>query len=357
MARADRSRWLATGAPAAWAAPSECTGIAQDGTRLPGSTTANTALTWPAEITPRALQPAGPHVAPLGLQYWPPAPPGGETPGVQQWPTEFADSFFNAQHGSWNRQVRSSAGFACPAAGGGTLSRNRAVKRVQAAPRHGAAGIRLLGCPAAASLSAACGRCRCRPPPPPPPQLPIGYRVMSLRLNRTANGGIAAAQYVPFATGWLRPDGTSWGRPTGLARLPDGSLLVGDNRANCVYRISYTPPPPPPTPPSPPPKPPRRAPLQRARSLRRGILYGATRARACRQSSSHATHCLPCSALAGRRVHDRRRDRRRPHARRPRHGHPSRAHPGRPLPNPGHPGHLRPGCPPRPSCCGQASTR
>ncbi|EFN51155.1 hypothetical protein CHLNCDRAFT_28329 [Chlorella variabilis] len=72
---------------------------------------------------------------------------------------------------------------------------------------------------------------------------------MNVAVNATPGGGLASRRYSLFASGWLRPDGTSWGRPTGLARLPDGSLLLGDNRANCVYRIWYRPPSPPPRPP------------------------------------------------------------------------------------------------------------
>lgn len=37
-----------------------------------------------------------------------------------------------------------------------------------------------------------------------------------------------------------QPDGR-WGRPSGLARLPDGSMLLGDDGQAAVYRISYEP--------------------------------------------------------------------------------------------------------------------
>lgn len=46
-----------------------------------------------------------------------------------------------------------------------------------------------------------------------------------------------------FAKGWLQGEGTPgqafWGRPSGLLVLPDGSLLVSDDAADAVYRISY----------------------------------------------------------------------------------------------------------------------
>lgn len=63
----------------------------------------------------------------------------------------------------------------------------------------------------------------------------IGYRVSLVRLE---NG--KAASYQPFASGWL--DETTdevWGRPVDLEFLPDGSMLVSDDFANAIYRISY----------------------------------------------------------------------------------------------------------------------
>jgi glucose/arabinose dehydrogenase len=46
--------------------------------------------------------------------------------------------------------------------------------------------------------------------------------------------------YEPFATGWL-DDSTqkAWGRPVDVLGLEDGSLLVSDDRAGVIYRISY----------------------------------------------------------------------------------------------------------------------
>lgn len=43
-----------------------------------------------------------------------------------------------------------------------------------------------------------------------------------------------------FASGWL-DDATQkvWGRPVDVLQLPDGSLLVSDDQANVIYRISY----------------------------------------------------------------------------------------------------------------------
>ena len=47
-----------------------------------------------------------------------------------------------------------------------------------------------------------------------------------------------AVSYEVFADGWLQR-GKAWGRPVDLEVAPDGSLLVSDDRAGAVYRISY----------------------------------------------------------------------------------------------------------------------
>ncbi len=41
-----------------------------------------------------------------------------------------------------------------------------------------------------------------------------------------------------FIDGWLN-DGEAWGRPTDVLQLPDGSLLVSDDYAGVIYRVSY----------------------------------------------------------------------------------------------------------------------
>jgi len=62
---------------------------------------------------------------------------------------------------------------------------------------------------------------------------PAGYRLTRVRLD-----GNRAVEYEPFAEGWLVV-GHGWGTPADLLVLPDGSLLVSDDRAGSVYRISY----------------------------------------------------------------------------------------------------------------------
>ena len=62
----------------------------------------------------------------------------------------------------------------------------------------------------------------------------IGYRVKLVHFD---DDGLATGQEV-FAKGWL--DGEeSWGRPVDLETLPDGSLLLSDDQANALYRITY----------------------------------------------------------------------------------------------------------------------
>ncbi|GAC1336681.1 MAG: hypothetical protein NVSMB26_23540 [Beijerinckiaceae bacterium] len=43
----------------------------------------------------------------------------------------------------------------------------------------------------------------------------------------------------PFAEGWNIPNGGYLVRPVDVAEMPDGSLLVSDDEAGAVYRISY----------------------------------------------------------------------------------------------------------------------
>jgi glucose/arabinose dehydrogenase len=62
---------------------------------------------------------------------------------------------------------------------------------------------------------------------------PIGYRISLVRLH-----GNQAISYDVFAKGWLK-DGRAWGRPVDVLVMPDGALLVSDDRAGVIYRISY----------------------------------------------------------------------------------------------------------------------
>ena len=101
----------------------------------------------------------GPHVAPLGLEFY----------TGNQFPEQYKNQIFIAEHGSWNRSKK------------------------------------------------------------------IGYRIMLVTLE-----GNKAVSYEPFATGWLNDSNDSiWGRPVDIELLPDGSMLISDDHANAIYRISY----------------------------------------------------------------------------------------------------------------------
>lgn len=63
----------------------------------------------------------------------------------------------------------------------------------------------------------------------------IGYRVSVVKIK-----GNQAVSYEPFAVGWLQGQ-KNWGRPADVQVAPDGSLLVSDDFANVIYRISYEP--------------------------------------------------------------------------------------------------------------------
>jgi len=65
--------------------------------------------------------------------------------------------------------------------------------------------------------------------------VPIGYRIVRVILDAKGN----AARQEPFAEGWLRKEGP-WGRPNDVLEMADGSLLVSDDLAGVVYRITYS---------------------------------------------------------------------------------------------------------------------
>lgn len=105
------------------------------------------------------VQKLGPHVAALGVRFY-----TGE-----QFPEQYRNQVFIAEHGSWNRSSK------------------------------------------------------------------IGYRVMLVRLDEDGN----STSYEPFAQGWLGENEEVSGRPVAIEFLPDGSMLVSDDYADCIYRISY----------------------------------------------------------------------------------------------------------------------
>ncbi|KQO66128.1 MULTISPECIES: PQQ-dependent sugar dehydrogenase [unclassified Methylobacterium] len=64
---------------------------------------------------------------------------------------------------------------------------------------------------------------------------PLGARIMFVPIDKDGKAGAPK----PFAEGWLTQDGEYLGRPTDVAVLLDGSLLVADDTAGAIYRISY----------------------------------------------------------------------------------------------------------------------
>jgi len=64
----------------------------------------------------------------------------------------------------------------------------------------------------------------------------IGYRISLVRLDAAGK----ALSYEPFAEGWLdAASQNAWGRPADVLVAADGSLLVSDDTAGAIYRISY----------------------------------------------------------------------------------------------------------------------
>jgi YD repeat-containing protein len=64
---------------------------------------------------------------------------------------------------------------------------------------------------------------------------PIGYRVSFVKVEEGR-----ATSYEVFAEGWLK-GGTAGGRPADVLVMPDGSLLVSDDKAGRIYRFTYDP--------------------------------------------------------------------------------------------------------------------
>lgn len=63
--------------------------------------------------------------------------------------------------------------------------------------------------------------------------VPIGYRIV---LARIENNSVTGTEV--FADGWLQGV-QAWGRPVDVQVMPDGALLVSDDKAGAIYRISY----------------------------------------------------------------------------------------------------------------------
>jgi glucose/arabinose dehydrogenase len=109
-----------------------------------------------SEFSPPAVK-LGSHVAALGMRFY----------TGTQFPAEYRNNIFIAEHGSWNRSKK------------------------------------------------------------------IGYRIA-----RVVVEGGRVVNHEVFAEGWLQGE-SAWGRPVDVEVMPDGSLLVSDDRAGAIYRIAY----------------------------------------------------------------------------------------------------------------------
>jgi glucose/arabinose dehydrogenase len=66
--------------------------------------------------------------------------------------------------------------------------------------------------------------------------VPTGYKVVRIPIE---NGNSGAVE--DFAAGWLREDGSNWGRPVDVVTGPDGSLFISDDGEGRIYRVFHTP--------------------------------------------------------------------------------------------------------------------
>ena len=63
----------------------------------------------------------------------------------------------------------------------------------------------------------------------------IGYRITRVKIEENK-----AISYEPFIYGWLNDDEQeAWGRPVDILILDDGSMLISDDKADVIYRVSY----------------------------------------------------------------------------------------------------------------------
>ena len=63
----------------------------------------------------------------------------------------------------------------------------------------------------------------------------VGDRILMLEVQ--TDGKVLNNQV--FASGWLQGQ-EAWGRPNDVLVMSDGALLVSDDAADAIYRISYT---------------------------------------------------------------------------------------------------------------------
>ena len=62
----------------------------------------------------------------------------------------------------------------------------------------------------------------------------VGYKV--IRVSFDKNGNVEESN--DFISGWLKDESVA-GRPSAPFVLSDGSMLLSDDKANVIYRITY----------------------------------------------------------------------------------------------------------------------
>ncbi|MDO5371650.1 sorbosone dehydrogenase family protein, partial [Paracoccus sp. (in: a-proteobacteria)] len=62
-----------------------------------------------------------------------------------------------------------------------------------------------------------------------------GYKVVRALMEDGRPTGV----YEDFMTGFVLNEAEVWGRPTGIAVLPDGNLLVSDDANGTIYRVTH----------------------------------------------------------------------------------------------------------------------
>ena len=62
-----------------------------------------------------------------------------------------------------------------------------------------------------------------------------GHKIVTIPMK----DNVPTGEYVDFLTGFITPDNGAWGRPVAVQVLKDGSMLLADDGANLIYRISY----------------------------------------------------------------------------------------------------------------------
>lgn len=136
-----------------------------------------------------------------------------------------------------------------------TLSLPKGEMRWRAVAMRRLHGQRQRGQPCMAQETASCdGQCKTLsfllPPPCPPATahphrrrpctlLPSLYDHNTSHCCCVSHPTLSLLCQPPLFRRWLNSAGAYWGRPVGLLRLPDGSMLVADDWAQVVYRIAF----------------------------------------------------------------------------------------------------------------------